>query len=110
MSGRVASEGTAFVVARNPQEDSRLPYLLRVPLEGGLAMFYNDHDPPHFHARYAEHRARIAIRDADVLDGNLPPRAIRLVREWADLHRTELEENWRLAERLHPLNQIEPLP
>lgn len=45
MSGRVASEGTAFVVARNPQEDSRLPYLLRLPLEGGLVLKARDSWP-----------------------------------------------------------------
>ena len=38
MSGRVASEGASFVVARNPQADSKLPYLLRLPLEGGLVL------------------------------------------------------------------------
>lgn len=74
-----------------------------------IAMFYNDHDPPHFHARYAEYRARVAI-DGDVLDGDLPPRAARLVREWAGLHREELEQDWHLAQELRPLLAIEPLP
>jgi hypothetical protein len=75
-----------------------------------IAMYYNDHDPPHFHARYGEHRARIAIDTGAALDGDLPPRAARLVREWADLHRDELVHNWQLAQVLEPLNQIEPLP
>ena len=74
-----------------------------------IAMFYNDHDPPHFHARYAEHRARVAIATGDPLDGDLPPRAARLVKEWAGLHREELEQDWRLAQELRPLNPIEPL-
>jgi hypothetical protein len=73
-------------------------------------MFFNDHDPPHFHARYAEHRARAAIATGELLDGELPGRAARLVREWADLHRDELEDNWRLAQKLRPLNPIDPLP
>lgn len=75
-----------------------------------IAMFFNDHDPPHFHARYAEHRARVSIATGEVLDGALPPRAARLVREWVGLHSDELAENWRLAQELQPLNQVEPLP
>jgi hypothetical protein len=75
-----------------------------------IAMFFNDHDPPHVHARYAEHHARIAIATGDLLDGHLPPRAARLVKEWADLHRGELEQDWRLAQELRPLNPIQPLP
>jgi len=75
-----------------------------------VAMFFNDHDPPHFHARYAEYRARVAISTGDLLDGDLPPRASRLVKEWSELHRQDLEEDWRLAQELEPLKQIEPLP
>lgn len=69
-----------------------------------IAMFFNDHDPPHFHARYAEHQARITIATS------LPPRAARLVTEWTELHRDELEEDWRLARERRPLNPIAPLP
>jgi hypothetical protein len=74
-----------------------------------IAMFFNDHEPAHFHARYAEHRARVAIGTGELLDGDLPPRAARLVKEWTELHRGELEEDWRLAQQLRPLNPIEPL-
>jgi len=73
-------------------------------------MFHNDHDPPHFHARYAEHHARVAIATGDLLDGELPARATRLVKQWAELHGDELEENWRLARGLDPLEPIAPLP
>ena len=73
-------------------------------------MFFNDHDPPHFHARYAEHRARVAIATGDLLDGDLPLRAVRLVKEWAELHHDELQEDWRLAQELQPLRPIKPLP
>ena len=75
-----------------------------------ISMFFNDHDPPHVHARYAEHHARIAIATGDPLTGHLPPRAARLVREWTALHRAELDEDWRLAQELRPLLPIEPLP
>jgi len=75
-----------------------------------IRMFVKDHPPPHFHALYGEHRARVAIASGEVLDGELPPRAARLVREWATLHREELEANWMLAERMEPVRPIDPLP
>jgi hypothetical protein len=75
-----------------------------------IRMFVKDHPPPHFHALYGGHRARIAISSGDLLDGELPPRAARLVREWASLHRPELEANWGRAERMEPVQPIEPLP
>jgi hypothetical protein len=74
-----------------------------------IAMFYADHDPPHFHARYGEHRARIRIDDLRVLDGTLPPRVLGLVMEWASSHLEELREDWDLARRQAPLRKIAPL-
>jgi hypothetical protein len=75
-----------------------------------IRMFVKDHPPPHFHALYGEHRARIAIGTGMPIDGELPPRAARLVHEWAELRRIELEANWERAERMEPLVPIEPLP
>jgi hypothetical protein len=74
-----------------------------------IAMFHNDHEPPHFHARYGEHKAIVSIGDASVLRGALPPRALGLVREWARSHHVELQEDWALARQNQPLNPIEPL-
>jgi hypothetical protein len=73
-----------------------------------VAMYYDDHPPPHFHARYGEYRAILEI-DGGLLTGVLPPRALGLVIEWAALHRGELEENWRRARVQQPLNPIAPL-
>ena len=75
-----------------------------------IAMFYNDLDPPHFHARYAGSRARFAIDTCELIDGDLPIRAQRLIREWSALHRTELAEDWQRAQALLPLHPIDPLP
>ena len=72
-------------------------------------MYYNDHAPPHFHARYGEFEAVIAIATGDVVAGSLPRRALELVREWRQLHREALEEDWRLARERKRLNMIEPL-
>lgn len=75
-----------------------------------IAMYYRDHYPPHFHAIYAEYEAQIVIETLEPLAGELPARALRLVREWAELHRAELEANWARAEAHEPLDTIEPLP
>jgi len=72
-------------------------------------MFYNDHNPPHFHARYGGQRALVAIDTLTVLEGRLSPRVLGLVTEWAALHREELREDWRLARRQAPLQTIAPL-
>lgn len=74
-----------------------------------IYMYYRDHEPPHFHAIYAEHDAEIEISNAEILDGELPRRAARLVREWAGVHRDELQRNWDLARNGEPLEQVEPL-
>jgi hypothetical protein len=61
-----------------------------------IRMFFNDHPPPHFHARYGEFEATIEIETLAPLEGHLPPRALCLVREWAIIHKEELREDWRL--------------
>jgi len=53
-------------------------------------MFFNDHPPPHFHARYGEFEATIAIETLEVIEGDLTSRALSLVRDWAMIHREEL--------------------
>lgn len=74
-----------------------------------VSMYFNDHPPPHFHARYAEHKALIGIETLAVLQGSLPPRVLGLVTEWAVKHRQELRDNWDRARRLADLTSIEPL-
>lgn len=64
---------------------------------------------PHFHATYGDDEASIDIDSLDLLAGELPPRARRLVVEWAREHRRELSENWERARRHQPLEPIEPL-
>lgn len=65
---------------------------------------------PHFHARYADDEASIDIEDLALLAGRIPPRALRLVVEWARSHQAELAENWDRARRHQPLQSIDPLP
>jgi len=74
-----------------------------------IAIFYDDHRPAHFHVRYGQQSATIAIETLSVLQGRLSPKALGLVMEWAALHQAELEEDWRLAEQHAPLKPIAPL-
>ena len=74
-----------------------------------IYVYWADHGPPHFHARYAGDKASIKIDDLSVLDGKLPPRALGLVTEWAALHQEELREVWNRASRNEPPGTIEPL-
>jgi hypothetical protein len=71
-------------------------------------MFWRDHAPPHFHAKYGDEEAVIEI-ETGAVTGALSKRALALVQEWRELHRKELLENWRLAEQRHSLKRIEPL-
>ena len=74
-----------------------------------IKMFYNDHQPPHFHAEYAGSEALIVIDTLEVYRGELPRRALALVLEWAALHRDALREDWRLARGGEPPRPISPL-
>ena len=74
-----------------------------------IRMFFNDHAPPHFHARYGEFEAIIDIATLGVIEGDLPNRAFNLVREWAMIHRGELLEDWRLCRENSVPAKIDPL-
>jgi len=73
-----------------------------------IYMFYNDHNPPHFHIKYQDYEAVIDIREGTI-SGILPRRALNLIYDWLDMHQQELLENWKLAKERMPLNKIEPL-
>jgi hypothetical protein len=74
-----------------------------------IEMYFKDHPPPHFHALYAGEKASIEIATGDVIRGSISPRALRLVREWLELHREEMELNFRRAEDEKTPKKIEPL-
>ena len=71
-------------------------------------MYYREHAPPHFQARYGEYEVVVQI-ESGVVEGRFPRRAIRLVLEWLDLHRDELLDDWTLAEARLALRPIAPL-
>jgi hypothetical protein len=74
-----------------------------------IAMYYNDHAPPHFHAKYGQDQAVIRIDDGQLIEGFLSTRALRLVEEWRLLHVDELLSDWDHAQNREPLSKIEPL-
>jgi hypothetical protein len=71
-----------------------------------ISMFFGDHNPPHFHARYGRARALVRISDGQIIAGDLPPTARRMVRDWALERRAELEENWRRTQAHEILERI----
>ena len=74
-----------------------------------IAMYYNDHAPPHFHVRYGKQKAVIGIEPVVVLQGRLSPKARALIMEWGQAHQAELMADWELARQQAPLNRIDPL-
>jgi hypothetical protein len=74
-----------------------------------ITMYFDDHAPPHFHARAAEHNAKIRIHNLEVIDSNLRRRELRLVLAWAEIHAKELDSNWQRAREGATLEMIEPL-
>ena len=74
-----------------------------------IKMFYQEHNPPHFHAEYGEYKAEIKIEDFGINRGFLPPKAMTLVWEWAMKHKDELIVEWNTAREQKPLFPIEPL-
>jgi hypothetical protein len=74
-----------------------------------IAMFYDEHRPPHFHVRYGEHQAVVRINELMMVEGYLPPRALGLVIEWAAKNREALLRNWDAIEKSRPLRKIPPL-
>jgi hypothetical protein len=74
-----------------------------------IALFYFDHAPPHIHVYYAEHEAKVSIRERKILIGKLPERALRLVQEWLKIHEHEVLEDWGRAENNEKLFMIDPL-
>ena len=74
-----------------------------------IKMYYNDHNPPHFHAEYGGAAMVVDLNTLAVISGRLTPRATGLVMEWAAQHQAELRNAWNQARNLEPLDQINPL-
>jgi hypothetical protein len=70
-----------------------------------ITMYFDEHNPPHFHVRYNEFRASVEIHTLNILAGELPAKVRGLVQEWAEPHKPELLEMWNSKD----FHQLDPL-
>ena len=71
-------------------------------------MFWREHQPPHFHAKYGDQEVIVEIQTGKVT-GNISPRVLDMVQEWREMHEDDLIADWELAEENKPLKRIKPL-
>jgi len=71
-------------------------------------MNFNDHNPPHFHAKYGDFEIIIEI-NSGIIDGKFPRRALAMVLEWYGIHKDELIQDWELIRSTGEFKKIEPL-
>jgi len=74
-----------------------------------IFMYFDEHNPPHFHAKYGEERAVVSINELKVMEGRLSRRPLSLVLEWANEHRNELLKNWNNLQTTGEYAKIAPL-
>jgi len=74
-----------------------------------IRMYFNDHEPAHFHARYGEFEATIDVESLEVQEGELPRRALDLVVAWAEVHKQELRDNWERCREKQSPRKVDPL-
>ena len=72
-------------------------------------MHFNDHNPPHFHIKYSNFKAIIAIDNFTIIEGEIPPRVYSLVIKWASIHKKELLNNWKKLIKTGKFTKIKPL-
>ena len=72
-------------------------------------MYFNEHNPPHFHVQYNEYKASIFIESLDILEGKLPGRIYSIVAEWTMEHTNELFDNWNELKETGRFHKIKPL-
>ena len=60
-----------------------------------ITMFFEEHNPPHFHARYQGFKAVYSINDCERMQGSMPTKVENIIVSWAKQYRNELEENWK---------------
>ncbi|HCE45776.1 MAG TPA: transcriptional regulator [Lentisphaeria bacterium] len=73
-----------------------------------IYMYWRDHAPPHFHAKYAGEEVEIEIESGKVL-GSMNKRALKMIQEWRESNKADLLEDWKLAEEHKELKEIKPL-
>lgn len=66
------------------------------------------HNKPHIHAIYQDYEIVIAL-NGDVLEGSIPKSKQKLIDAWMEIHREELEANWKILQDGQQFFKIEPL-
>ncbi len=74
-----------------------------------IKMYFNEHNPPHFHAEYGEYEALIDINSMGIVSGKLPSRVLGMVVEWASMNQSQLKREWNKARNMESLGKISPL-
>jgi hypothetical protein len=76
----------------------------------GIVIFmnFNEHNPPHFHARYADYEITVEI-NSGIVEGKFPKRALNIVLEWYELHKEDLMDDWNLLQTTGEFKKIQPL-
>lgn len=74
-----------------------------------IRMYFGDHTPPHFHAKYGDDEAVVDIHTLVIIGGHVPPRALGMIVEWGAQHQKELLDLWELAANGQRLHRIAPL-
>ncbi len=74
-----------------------------------IRMYYDEHEPPHFHAIYGDDEAQVGVDPIHVLRGELSSRTVSMIVEWAALHQRELMDNWQRLRADQPTRKIQPL-
>lgn len=74
-----------------------------------ITMYWDEHNPPHFHVKYGSETAVVDIKTLKITKGSLSRRALGLVLDWAELHQEQLLEDWDLCQQDLMPNKIDPL-
>ncbi len=84
-----------------------------------ISMFYGiiirmyvapkEHNPPHIHIFYSEHSATVSLENGEILTGDFPPKKLKMVQVWIDIHKEDLLADWELAMNSEAPFKIEPL-
>ncbi len=74
-----------------------------------ILMYWDEHNPPHFHAEYGDFKAIVSIQDAVVIKGALPVKQLKLALAWCEIHKDELMKNWESGKVNGKISKIDPL-
>ena len=87
------SENIEFLSEQTDKGSVKMPVICRF-YGIIIKMYFNDHLPPHLHAIYGEYNGVIDLNNFEMIEGDLPTRALKLVQEWTKEYQTELLRMW----------------